>query len=125
VLRIPYALNILILAPVLVSLLGASNSPDVAVFEFKVVESPGLRVLVAALWSAILLCSAAGLVWPERFVAILVLQVVYKALYLGIFVAPLLLRGGVASVPIGLSLCFLAIVLVWPVFILAAWGSRE
>ncbi len=119
-LRIPYALNIFILAPVLISLLG-SSSPMTVVFDGKIAESEGLRLLVAAWWSAILLCSALGLIWPDRFVAILVLQVIYKSLYLAIFLLPALLLTGSGSIPWGLTNCFIAIVVIWPFFIWSAW----
>jgi hypothetical protein len=119
-LRIPYVLNILILLPVLISLFGSSTSTS-PVFDGKVADSEGLRLLVAALWSAILVCSVLGLVWPDRFVAILVLQVIYKALYLGVFVLPLLLQAGAIGIPWGLTNSFIAIVVVWPFFIWSAW----
>jgi hypothetical protein len=120
-LRIPYALNILILTPVLLTLLGNSISPTAVIFDGKVAESEGLRLLVGALWSAILLCSVLGLIWPDRFVAVLVLQVIYKGLYLGLFLLPLLLRGGSSAIPWGVTNSFIAIVVVWPFFIWSAW----
>lgn len=47
-------------------------------------------------------------------VGILILQVIYKALFLGLFVFPLWQSQGVEGVPLGLTLSFIAIVITWP-----------
>ncbi len=47
-------------------------------------------------------------------VGILILQVFYKALFLGLVVFPLWQSQGVEAVPFGLSLSFMAIVITWP-----------
>ena len=120
-LRAAYGLNILILAPVVGSLLLMAGGPTVAVFEGKVPESAGLRLLVASLWTAILVCSAFGLIAPRAFVGVLLLQVIYKSLYLGLFVVPQVRAQGWDAVPWGVSLSFLLIIVLWPALIFAAW----
>lgn len=115
-LRLAYAANILILAPVLLALLPG---PAGRVFGPETPDVPSLRLLVAALWFAILACSAAGLVWPRAMVAILLLQVIYKSLWLVVFVWPAWRSG--QPVPWGPALSFLPIVLLWPWLIVAAW----
>jgi hypothetical protein len=120
-LRAAYGLNILILVPVVGSLLLSAGGPTVAVFEGKVPESAGLRLLVASLWAAILACSVFGLIAPRAFVGILLLQVIYKSLYLGIFVLPQIRSQGWDAVPWGVSLSFLFIIGLWPGLIWAAW----
>ena len=50
-------------------------------------------------------------------VGILILQVIYKALFLTIFILPLWRSEGIGAIPTGLTLCFAAIVAVWPVFL--------
>lgn len=117
-LRIPFALNIVILVPVVWSML-ASPAGTVSTFEGKVPESDGLRLLVASLWFGILVCSALALIWPKQFIPLLTLQVIYKATWLAVFVLPLLRDGGWAAVPQGIASVFFFIVLVWPLFIWA------
>lgn len=109
-LRACYAANIVILVPVVLAL---HLSGTRAVFGPGVADSPGLRLLVAALWGAILLCSLMGLAWPRAMAAILVLQVVYKTAWLATFAIPAWRAG--MPVPWGPALTFVPIVLLWPV----------
>jgi hypothetical protein len=113
--RIPFILNILILVPVCWSMFFGANGPSVEAFEHRVADSQALRLLVASLWFAILACSVMALWQPQAFTAILVLQVIYKALWLAVFALPVWLSGGVPA--LGVSLSFAAIVAVWPFFI--------
>lgn len=120
-LRAAYAANVLILLPVVAGLLLVRDPS--AVFGPAVPESAALRLLVASLWGAILVCSLAGLAWPRAFAGVLVLQVVYKAAWLVLHVAPTLIREP-AAVPWGPAAVFVPIVLLWPLILarLAAEG---
>lgn len=120
-LRIPFVINILILAPVCWSMFFADNGRAQPAFEGKAPESRPLRLLVASFWSAILVLSLAALAEPSAFVPVLVLQVVYKALWLAVFALPEARRAGRDALPMGVTVSFAAIVLVWPFFIAAAW----
>ncbi len=120
-LRAAYGLNILILVTVVGSLLVSAGGPTVAVFEGKVPESAGRRLLVASLRAGILVCSVFGLISPWAIVGILLLRVIYKSLYLRILVFPQIRSQGWHTVPWGLSLSFLLIIGLWPGLIWAAW----
>lgn len=122
-LRLAYLFNIVVLFPVLWSLYRHAGAGPLAAFQGKVANVDGLRLLVAALWLAVLLCSAAGLAWPAPFAALLVFQVVYKATYLATYVAPAWRAGGSGAVPLGIAGVFLFIVLVWPLLLWAAWDE--
>jgi hypothetical protein len=111
-LKIAYAANILILVPVVHAMFFGRGVSDV--FDGRVDESLGLRLLVASLWSAILLGSIAGLWWPRFFAAVLPIQIFYKSLWLALFVVPLAQRSGWDAVPKGISITFLMIVLTYP-----------
>ncbi|MEL7230231.1 MAG: hypothetical protein AAGK38_10030 [Pseudomonadota bacterium] len=89
-----------------------------AVFGPSVSEEPGLRLLVASLWSAILIASVAGLIWPAFFAPLLVVQIIYKALWLGLFVYPL--WQATAAYPTGPAHVFVVIVLTYPALLWAA-----
>jgi hypothetical protein len=114
-LRLAYAFNLLVLLPIAVPTLLRLYPTDQGKFE----ESAGWRVLVGALWTAILRLSALGLYAPLRYSPVLVLQVIYKAVWLLVFALPRVLKGA-RSVPWGIAGSFLIIVLVWPFII--PWG---
>jgi len=93
--------NIFILVPVgFVTLLKPSVT-DQGAF----VESAGWRALVGSLWLTILVCSVLGLVSPGSF------------LWLLVYAAPRVLAGRRQEIPVGITLSFVVIVLVWPWFI--------
>ncbi len=115
-LRVAYSLNILILLPVALTTMLSIRGAE-AVVEANFSADTPYRILVGCLWSAILACSILGLFFPQRMVGILILKVIYKALFLGLVIFPLWHSKGMNAVPIGLSLSFLAIVLVWPLIL--------
>jgi hypothetical protein len=109
-LKIAYVANILILVPVCWGMFAGRATQFV--FQGVVEESAGLRLLVGSLWAAILAASVAGLFAPRFFAPVLLVQIFYKALWLAIFVAPLLTR--VQKWPIGIAICFALIVATYP-----------
>jgi hypothetical protein len=111
-LKIAYGANILILVPVISAMFAARGVTNV--FDGRVDESLGLRLLVASLWTAILIGSIAGLWWPRFFAALLPIQIIYKSLWLAVFVVPLAQRSGWDAVPKGISITFLIIVVTYP-----------
>jgi hypothetical protein len=113
----PFLLNILILVPICYSMfLGAGVAN---VFEGRVPESAGLRLMVGSLWLAILVASVAGLVWPAFFAPVILIQVFYKLTWLIVFILPLWRAG--LPYPMGISGVFAFIVVTYPVaFWLAA-----
>jgi hypothetical protein len=110
-LRIAYAANILILTPVVPAMLTGRQA---LVFEGKVMPSEGLALLVGSLWAAILAASVAGLAWPRLFAPVLLIQILYKTLWLVLFVLPLWRAGGAGVVPWGVAGSFIAIVAIYP-----------
>lgn len=119
ILWLPYAANIVILVPVVWSMFMSGGT--VGVFEGKVEDSPGLRLMVGSLWLAILIGSVAGFAAPRFFLPLLLVQIVYKAAWLIAFVLPFWRAGGWDAVPSGITAVFIAIVFVWPFFVWRAW----
>jgi hypothetical protein len=66
------------------------------------------------LWSGVLLCSVAGLVYPKFFLPLLIFQVIYKAIFLASYVLPRALSGRWAQIPWGVSTSFAVIVMSYP-----------
>jgi hypothetical protein len=115
-LRIAYAANIAILAPVCWAM--RSNITAKTVFEDVVEQSDGLRLLVFSVWLSILGASILGLLRPEPLRVILLVQVAYKALWLVTFVLPRLRAG--TPIPAGIAVTFLVIVIAYPLIYLAS-----
>ncbi len=104
--------NILILVPICWNMFFGSGAGSV--FEGKVAESAGLRLLVGSLWLAILVGSILGLFLPRFFAPIVLIQIFYKSLWLMVFVLPLVMAGKSDQVPWGISTTFILIVLTYP-----------
>lgn len=109
-LQAAYLANILVLLPVAVPTLLRLFPTE----EGRFVESAGWRILVGSLWTGILLLSFLGLREPLRFSPVLFLQVIYKSLWLLTYVLPRMLRREWKRIPIGMTISFLIIVVIWP-----------
>ena len=113
-LLLPYIFNILVLIPVgLLTLLGGERGGQLA-SQKKFPESEGFRTILGSLWTAILLGSILGLVFPVQMSSLLLIQVIYKSLWLLVFVKPRLSKLEISEVPSGIALVFLVIVLSYP-----------
>ena len=115
-LRIAYWANVVILVPVGISTVFRLFPTD----EGRFPESPGWRIIVGGQWVAILVLSVLGLFYPERFSPVLLLQVIYKVIWLSVYAVPRLVRGDADLVPRPLLVIFSAIVVGWPFII--PWG---
>ena len=113
-LSFPYIFNILVLIPVgILTLLGGERGGQLAC-QNKFEESEGFRTILGSLWTAILLSSIVGLFFPVQMSPLLLIQIIYKSLWLLIFVMPRLLNGRSMEVPWGIASSFLAIVVSYP-----------
>ena len=111
---LPYIANIIILVPVAMGTLF--NLLPIADGHFP--ESAGWRLLVGSLWTAILVGSVMGLFNPLVFSPLLLLQVIYKALWLGVYTLPRLIIGDPArEIHWVISIIFVLIVLLYPLVI--------
>ena len=109
-LRFPFAVNVLgLLAPVKQMLTGTSTGD---VFQGTLAESDGLRTLVGAVWCSVMFCSVLGLWRPKFMVPLLIFQVLYKAVWLGVYVVPRAQKG--EAFPTQLTVIFGVMVLVYP-----------
>jgi len=112
-LKIAYLINVLVLIPIALPTVFRLFPTDQARFE----ESGGWRILTGSLWTGILILSVLGLFQPMKYSPVLLLQLIYKILWLSVYVAPRLLRGELAKVPWGMAGLFTGIVVVWPFLI--------
>ena len=113
-LYLPYIFNIIVLVPVvLLTLLGGERGGQLA-SQGKFPESEGFRTILGSLWTAILIGSVLGWFYPVPMSPLLLIQVIYKTLWLLVFVTPRLIGGRTSEVPSGLALVFLVIVVSYP-----------
>lgn len=117
-LLLPYIANIVILIPVALGSLTGLLPTSRGHFP----ESPGWRTITGSLWTAILACSIAGLFHPIIFAPILLLQVIYKIIWLIGYVLPRLWNTESRNeIHLGITLSFLLIVIFYPLVI--PWGA--
>lgn len=120
-LLLPYIFNIVVLIPIgLITLFGGERGGRLA-SQGKFPESEGFRTILGSLWTAILIGSVLGLSWPVTMSPLLLIQVIYKTLWLLVYVLPRLVGGRSGDVPWGITLTFLVIVVTYPWVI--PWGS--
>jgi hypothetical protein len=120
-LLLPYIFNIIILIPIgLLTLVGGEKGGQLAC-QNKFPESEGFRTILGSLWTAILIGSVLGLFFPITMSALLLIQVIYKTLWLMVYAMPRLLKRRSNEVPWGIALTFLVIVVSYPWVI--PWGQ--
>jgi hypothetical protein len=113
-LQVPYIFNIIVLVPVgFLTLLGGERGGRLAC-QGKFPESEGFRTILGSLWTAILIGSGVGLVFPVTMSPLLLIQVIYKSLWLLVFVLPRLRTGRISEIPWGIAATFAVIVVSYP-----------
>ncbi len=120
-LLLPYIFNIVVLIPIgLLTLLGGEKGGQLA-SQNKFPESEGFRTILGSLWTAILIGSVVGLFFPITMSALLLIQVIYKTLWLLVYAMPRMLNQRSNEVPWGIASTFLVIVVSYPWVI--PWGQ--
>ncbi len=120
-LLLPYIFNIIVLIPIgLLTLLGGEKGGQLAC-QNKFPESEGFRTILGSLWTAILIGSVLGLFFPITMSALLLIQVIYKTLWLLVYAMPRMLKQRNNEVPWGIASTFLVIVVCYPWVI--PWGQ--
>ena len=114
VLLLPYIFNILVLLPIGMPLLFGGTVAVRRVFQAKFTDSEGIRTILGSLWTAILVCSVIGLFFPVAMSPLLLVQIIYKSLWLLVFVLPRIVSGRGNEIPLGVSVTFLFIVMTYP-----------
>ena len=109
-----YIFNIILLIPVgLMTLLGGEKGGQLAC-QGKFPESEGFRTILGSLWTAILIGSVLGLFFPITMSALLLIQVIYKTLWLLVYAMPRILNQRTNEVPWGIASVFFIIIVSYP-----------
>jgi hypothetical protein len=113
-LLLPYILNIISLVPVGPMALLGGPAAQRRLFQGKYPDSPGIRTILGALWTALLIGSILGLVYPVAMSPILLIQVIYKTLWWLVFVLPRLSSGRSQEIHWPIAGLFLFIICTYP-----------
>jgi hypothetical protein len=109
-----YLFNIIVLIPIgLMTMLGGEKGGQLAC-QRKFPESEGFRTILGSLWTAILIGSVLGLFFPITMSVLLLIQVLYKALWLLVYAMPRMLNQRTNEVPWGIASTFLIIIVTYP-----------
>ena len=116
-----YIFNIIILIPIgLMTMLGGEKGGQLAC-QSKFPESEGFRTILGSLWTAILIGSFLGLFFPVTMSVLLLIQVIYKTLWLSVYAMPRMLNQRSNEVPWGIASVFFVIIVSYPWII--PWGQ--
>lgn len=116
-LRLMYAANVMLAGIVGVSSLLTPPVATVTVWQGTSQPEDAAMRVTGALWSAIALLSVLGLRYPVTMAPVLLLQLLYKGMWLLIVAAPALTRGELRTLPTGMAWCFLIWVALLPLVI--------
>jgi hypothetical protein len=119
-LLLPYIFNIVVLIPVGLTPFGEKVGRRLD-SQGKLTVGAGIRSISGSSWAVIVIGSLIGLIHPVSMSPLLLIQVIYNALWLGVFVAPLLIRSRSNEVNWGIAGTFLFIVLTY--FWVITWGK--
>jgi hypothetical protein len=112
-LRAIYIANIIVAGTVGWMSLFDPNRAATTVFSST--TEPNLPMgIVGSFWLTIALLSVAGLFSPVRFSIVLLVQLIYKSLWLIAVAVPAILAGRTDSIPIGMAIFFLIWAIVLP-----------
>ncbi|MCB1477992.1 MAG: hypothetical protein KDJ62_03770 [Rhodobiaceae bacterium] len=116
-LEFAFAGNVLFVTPVILLLWFHKDGAGI-VFGPHIPISDGLRILVASMWTSIVLVSIAGMKWEIELVGLLVFQIVYKAVFMIAYVAPRAIAGEWEKIPRLLTAIFVLGLICFPPMII-------
>lgn len=112
-LRAVYAANIVVAGVVGVAALFSPRRGGAAVFS-RAGNGDAPMTVLGALWTAIALSSVVGWWYPYSFSAVLVVQLIYKGLWLLVIALPWMIAGRRGPFPSGMAVFFAVWVIVLP-----------
>ena len=113
-LQLAFVLDAAVTAPLAIGVLAGQHWAARLLMRESASPGENLRLTLGCLWLAIALCSLLGVFFPITFAAVLVLQLIYKTLWILIYAIPRWIGGRGAEVPGSVATVFLAFVLVYP-----------
>jgi len=113
-LQVAYLIDAIVTAPIALSMLIGSGSWVARLTGEAMPGNADVRTLLGSLWGGLLVCLVVGIFFPVAMLPVLLLQLVYKGLWLLTFAIPRWASGRFADVPLRLSGLFAGYVLVYP-----------
>jgi len=116
-LRIVYSSNILVAGTISIITLAFNSFATENLFGDVATESNS-SYITGSFWTAITICSILGLFFPYSFSPILIIQIIYKSLYLFRKFLPDLISGNIGEKnTIGMSIFFLVWIILLPIIV--------
>lgn len=113
-LQVAYVFDILVSLPIVLIPLIGSEAAVQWLFGGQASESRSTRMLIGCLWLAILSCLVVGVAFPIAMSPVLILQLIYKSLWIVFFAVPRWLGGKREEVSGKLACVFLVYIAVYP-----------
>lgn len=112
-LKLGYYNNLLVLGYVFIQYISGN---DISQDSFT--DSVGWRLIALSLWSAIFIGSILGISSPSKWANLLLIQIIYKVIWLSTYVIPLAWDGRWDLIPPGITISFTYISLWYPYLLL-------
>ena len=113
-LQIAYLLDAMVSVPVALTPLIGSKTAMRCLLGEELPQNTSVSMLLGALWMAIALCLIAGLAYPLAMSPVLILQLIYKSLWVVLFAVPRWIRGRHDEVSAKIAAIFLTYIAVYP-----------
>lgn len=110
---VAYLANVIVAGVVGYYSLFAARTAAQKIFE-GMAEASSVMKITGSFWLAIAVLSAVGIFYPLQMSVILLVQFVYKGLWLTTVAAPALIRAERRPIPLGVAAFFLVWVIVLP-----------
>lgn len=111
-LRIGYVVDAIVTAPIALAMLCGHASWVRRLLDEALPDDRSLQVMLGALWTALFVCLVLGAMWPVTMAPVLLLQLIYKSLWMLGYAIPRWTgrRSGAVSVKVaGLFVAYIAV----------------
>ncbi len=113
-LQVAYLIDAIVTAPLVVAVLTQNKGWIANLLGPVVPGDPSSQILIGVMWAALMTTATTGLVYPVAMAPVLIVQLIYKCLWLLLFALPRWLGGRSAEVPWRVAALFAAYVGTYP-----------
>ena len=113
-LQAAYLIDAIVTAPLVVAVLTRNKAWIANLLGPSLQADPGSLSLIGSIWAALMICATMGLFFPVAMAPVLVIQLIYKGLWLVLFVLPRWIRGQGEGVSWRIAVLFVAYMATYP-----------
>jgi hypothetical protein len=92
-LQAAYLIDAVVTTPLVIALLTRNRVWTATLLGQSVPADPSFRIMVGAIWAALMTCATLGVLFPNAMAPVLLVQLIYKGLWLAVFAVPRWMRG--------------------------------